>query len=157
MEERTSEEKISTGAAEVIDVVMPGQTNHYGTLFGGVLMAMMDKAANIAAVRYCKNDCVTVNVDNIVFEKPVKLGEIVIARANVIYVGNTSILVRVKVDAEDKNGVKRIIIGCANLLFVAIDSEANPTSVPRPILQTGDEKRLFERGKEIKENLKRLC
>jgi len=100
---------------------------------------------------------VTVNVDNIVFEKPVKLGEIVIARANVIYVGNTSILVRVKVDAEDKNGVKRIIIGCANLLFVAIDSEANPTSVPRPILQTGDEKRLFERGKEIKENLKRLC
>lgn len=151
------EEKISTGAAEVIDVVMPGQTNHYGTLFGGVLMAMMDKSANIAAIRYCKSDCVTVSVDHIVFENPVKLGEIVIADAKVIYVGNTSMLVRVKADAEDKGGARRTIISCADFLFVAVDPAGNPIEVPKPILQNDDERRLFARGREIKESLRRLC
>ena len=151
------EEKISTGIAEVIDVVMPGQTNHYGTLFGGVIMAMMDKSANIAATRYCKGDCVTVSVDNIVFEKPVKLGETIIARAGVIYVGNTSMLIRVKVDAETKSGERKTIVGCANFLFVAVDQSGNPVAVPTPILQTDAERLLFKRGKEIKESLKRLC
>jgi acyl-CoA hydrolase len=151
------EEKISTGVSEVIDVVMPGQTNHYGTLFGGVLMAMMDKAANIAAIRYCKSDCVTVSVDNIVFEKPVKLGEIIIVKAGVIYVGNTSMLIRVKVDAENKNGERRTIISCANFLFVAVDPSGKAIEVPKPILQNDAERVLFRRGKEIKEDLKRLC
>lgn len=151
------EEKISIGSAEVIDVVMPGQTNHYGTLFGGVLMAMMDKAANIAAVRYCKSDCVTVNVDNIAFENPVKLGEIIIAKANLIYVGNTSLLVRVKVDAEGKTGERRTVIGCANLLFVAVGENGKPIAVPTPLLETEEQKRLFERGKLIKESLKKSC
>ncbi|MFA6489372.1 MAG: acyl-CoA thioesterase [Candidatus Micrarchaeia archaeon] len=151
------EEKISAGIAEVMDVVMPGQTNHYGTLFGGVLMAMMDKSANIAAIRYCKSDCVTVSVDHIVFENPVKLGEIIIANAKVIYVGNTSMLVRVKADAEDKSGRRRPIIGCADFLFVAVDPAGNPVEVPKPILQTDEEKLLFKRGKEIKETLRRLC
>jgi acyl-CoA hydrolase len=151
------EEKISTGAAEVIDVVMPGQTNHYGTLFGGVLMAMMDRSANIAATRYCKGDCVTVSVDNISFEQSVKLGEIIIAKANVIYVGNTSMLIRVKVDAENKNGERRTVISCANFLFVAVDQSGKPIEVPKPILQTDSERMLFRRGKEIKETLKKLC
>ena len=151
------EEKISKGSAEVIDVVMPGQTNHYGTLFGGALMAMMDKAASIAAVRYCKNDCVTVSVDHIVFENPIKLGEVVIASARVIYVGNTSMLVRVKADSENKNGVRKTIIGSADFLFVAVDPAGKPVEVPKPVLQTDEEKLLFKRGKEIKENLRRLC
>lgn len=151
------DEKISHGRAEVIDVVMPGQTNHYGTLFGGVLIAQMDKAANIAATRYCKSDCVTVSVDNIVFHKPVKLGEIIVVSAQVIYVGNTSMLIRVKAESESQSGVRKIIISCADFLFVAVDKHGNPTPVPKPILETQEEKRLFERGKEIKENLRRVC
>ncbi|MBI5046482.1 acyl-CoA thioesterase [Candidatus Micrarchaeota archaeon] len=151
------EEKISVGVAEVIDVVMPGQTNHYGTLFGGVLMAMMDKAANIAAIRYCKNDCVTVSVDNIVFEKPVKLGEIIIAKARLIYVGKSSMVIRVRADAENKLGERKTIISCADFLFVAVDKVGKPIEVPKPILQNKEEELLFKRGNEIKENLKRLC
>lgn len=151
------EEKISTGTAEVTDVVMPGQTNHYGTLFGGVLVAMMDRAANIAATRYCKGDCVTVSVDHIVFENPVKLGEIVAAKARLIYVGNTSMLIRVGVEAENKAGEKKTIISCADFLFVAVDGAGSPVQVPKPILQDDTERRLFAKGKEIKESLKRLC
>lgn len=150
-------EKISLGKAEVTDIVMPGQTNHYGTLFGGVLIAHMDRAANIAATRYCKSDCVTVSVDNIVFEKPVKLGEVIIVSARLIYVGTTSLLIRVKAESETTIGEKKTIIGCADFVFVAVDDTGKPISVPTPILATNEEKLLFKRGKEIKENLRRLC
>lgn len=150
-------QKISLGQATVIDIVMPGQTNHYGTLFGGVLMAQMDKAANIAATRYAKTDCVTVSVDNLVFQKPIKLGETVIATANVIYVGKTSLLVRVKAESETQSGEKKLIIACADFVFVAVDKNGKPLHVLSPILETQEEKRLFSRGKEIKENMRRLC
>ena len=154
---KASGERISKGRAQVVDIVMPGQTNHYGTLFGGQLIAMMDKAANIAAMRYCKGDCVTVSVDNIVFEKPVKLGETVIVDARMIYVGNTSMLVRVKAESETKDGEIKIIIGCADFVFVAVSKEGKPVQVPAPILDGDDERRLFERGKDIKESLRRVC
>lgn len=150
-------QKISHGSAIVIDIVMPGQTNHYGTLFGGVLMAQMDKAANIAATRYAKTDCVTVSVDNLVFQKPIKLGETAIASANVIYVGKTSLLVRVKAESEAQSGEKKLVIACADFVFVAVDKNGKPLVVPQPILETDDERRLFLRGKEIKDNMRRLC
>ncbi|MEW6036552.1 MAG: acyl-CoA thioesterase [Candidatus Micrarchaeota archaeon] len=151
------QEKISAGRAEVIDVVMPGQTNHYGTLFGGVLIAMMDKAATIAATRYCKADCVTVSVDNLVFGKPVKLGETVIASARLIYVGNTSMLMRVKAESETKSGERKTIVGCADFVFVAVDGSGRPLKVPEPVLESDEERFLFERGREIKESLRRAC
>lgn len=151
------EEKISKGTAQVIDIVMPSQTNHYGTLFGGLLIAQMDKAANIAAIRYCKCDCVTVSVDNIVFEKPVKIGETVIASARLIYVGRTSMLIRVKAESETKEGVVKTIIGCADFVFVAVDAGGRPAPVPSPILGTEEEKALFREGKKIKETLRRIC
>jgi acyl-CoA hydrolase len=136
---------------------MPGQTNHYGTLFGGVLMAQMDKAANIAATRYCKSDCVTVSVDNIIFENPVKLGETIIANAMLIYVGKTSMPIRVRVESETQKGERKNIISCADFVFVAVDSLGKPKLVPEPILENEQEMSLFNRGKEIKESLKRAC
>lgn len=151
------QEKIAKGVAQVIDLVMPGQTNHYGTLFGGQLIAQMDKAASIAATRYCKGDCVTVSVDNIVFEKPVKLGETIIVSARLIYVGKTSMLVRVKAEAETKESEVKTIISCADFVFVAVDKNGRPTPVPTPVIETQEEKRLFQKGKAIKESLRRLC
>ncbi len=151
------EEKISIGQAQIIDIVMPGQTNHYGTLFGGVMMAQMDKVASIAATRYCKTDCVTVSVDNLVFDQPVKLGEILITTASLIYVGKTSMLVRVKAESETQKGERKVVIGCADFVFVAVDKNGKPVHVPTPILESDDEKSLFKRGKEIKESLRRVC
>lgn len=151
------QEKISKGKAEIVDVVMPGQANHYGTLFGGILMAQMDKAANLAATRYCKSDCVTVSVDNLVFEKPVKLGEAIIVNAALIFVGNTSLLVRVNAESENQKGERKTIISCADFLFVAVDGSGKPRAVPTPVLETEEERNLFEKGKKIKESLRRQC
>lgn len=151
------QEKISRGRAQLVDIVMPGQTNHYGTLFGGVLIAEMDKAASIAATRYCKADSVTVSVDNIVFLNPVKLGETIIVTARLIYVGTTSMLVRVKAEAETQAGAVKPIISCADFLFVAVDKNGKPVNVPAPVLEDDEERALFEKGKSIKEALRRLC
>ncbi len=151
------EEKISKGTAQVIDLVMPGQANHYGTLFGGLLIAYMDKAAYIAANRYCKSDCVTVAVDNVVFDKPVKVGETVVVTARLIYVGSTSMLVRVSAESETGTGERKLIVGCADFLFVAVDKRGKPFDVPRPLLETEEEKSLFERGREIKNMFGRQC
>jgi acyl-CoA hydrolase len=150
-------EKISKGQAQLVDIVMPGQTNHYGTLFGGMLIAEMDKAASIAATRYCKMDSVTVSMDNIVFEKPVKLGETIIVSARLIYVGSTSMLIRVKAEAETQSGERKTVISCADFLFVAVDKNGKPVRVASPILETDEERALFEKGKSIKEALRRLC
>ncbi|HSB47250.1 MAG TPA: acyl-CoA thioesterase [Candidatus Bilamarchaeum sp.] len=150
-------ERISAGRAEVVDIVMPGQTNHYGTLFGGVLVAMMDKAASIAATRYCKKDSVTVSLDNIVFEKPAKLGEAIVVTARLIYVGRTSMLLRVRAESETQAGERKTIIGCADFVFVAVDKEGSPVHVPEPVLETEEEKLLFEKGKKIKEMLRKQC
>jgi acyl-CoA hydrolase len=151
------QENISRGTAEVIDIVMPGQTNHYGTLFGGILIAQMDKAASIAATRYCKTDCVTVSVDNIVFSKPVKLGETSIVSARVIYVGKTSMLVRVRAESETQAGERKTVVGCADFVFVAVDKDGKPVPVPEPALKSEEEKKLFAKGKEIKDGLRRQC
>ncbi len=151
------EEKISKGSAQVIDLVMPGQANHYGTLFGGLLIAYMDKAAYIAANRYCKGDCVTVAVDNVVFDKPVKVGETVVVTARLIYVGSTSMLVRVSAESETSSGERKLVVGCADFLFVAVDKHGKPVDVPLPLLETDEERKLFERGKEIKKTLNRMC
>ena len=149
------QEKISKGVAELTDIVMPGQTNHYGTMFGGVLIAQMDKAATIAAIRYAKSDCVTVSVDNIVFEKPVKLGETVVVRAQLLYVGHTSLLVRVTAESEMQNGERKVVICCANFVFVCVDKSGKPQKVPQPLLENEEEKKLFQMGKEIKEHLRK--
>ncbi len=151
------QEKISKGRAQLVDIVMPGQTNHYGTLFGGILIAEMDKAASIAATRYCKTDSVTVSVDNIVFLNPVKLGETIIVTARLIYVGTTSMLVRVKAESETQSGEVKPIISCADFLFVAVDKNGKPVRVASPILEGDEERSLFEKGKGIKEALRRLC
>jgi acyl-CoA hydrolase len=151
------QEKISRGQAQLMDLVMPGQTNHYGTLFGGILMAQMDKAASIAATRYCRSDCVTVSVDNIVFGNPVKLGEAIIVTARLIYVGSSSMLVRVKAESETQAGEVKPIVDCADFLFVAVDKNGKSVKVPAPVLETAEEKALFEKGRAIKENLRRLC
>lgn len=149
------QERISKGVAEVIDIVMPGQTNHYGTLFGGLLIAQMDKAANIAATRYAKGDCVTVSVDNIVFEKSIKLGEIVVVKAQLLYVGKTSLLIRVTAESETQTGERKVAICCANFVFVCVDKAGNPVKVPEPIFDTEEEKKMFQFGKEIKEQLRK--
>lgn len=132
------------------DIILPHQTNGYGTMFGGDVMAFMDKAAAIAALRYCRQPVVTASSERIDFRTPISQGEIVEARSRVIFVGNTSMVVRVELAAEHPlNGARRICTtGYFSMVVVAAHGH---TPQPLPQLELPDEQSLREQriGAEI--------
>ncbi len=145
--------------AVVTTVVRPHDTNHLGTLFGGTLMAWIDAAAGICAMRYAQAEresgkeresggeyqqrsaVVTAAVDALQFAQPVKLGWIVTAQARVNYVGHTSCEVGVRVVAEDIRRGVTVHAASAYLTMVAIDTRGRPCPLPPLLVQGGDGKR----------------
>jgi acyl-CoA hydrolase len=121
----------------VTDIILPHQTNNHGTMFGGEVMAMMDKAAAIAGLRFCRKSLVTASSERIDFRTPIQAGEIIEASARVIYVGRTSMIARVHIYAEHPLlGDKRL---CTTGYFslVAVDEQGQPVLVPH--LELSDE------------------
>lgn len=117
------------------DIILPGQTNGYGTMFGGDVMAMMDKAAGIAAMRFCRQPVVTASSERIDFRTPIGQGEIIEAYSRVIYVGRTSLVVRVHVFAEHPLKGERRICTTGYFSMVAISVDGAPVQpVPELIL-----------------------
>ena len=82
------------------DIVLPGQTNNHGTMFGGEVLSMMDKAASIAALRFCRQQVVTASTERIDFRTPIHRGDLIDMVARVIYTGTTSMIVRIDAWAE---------------------------------------------------------
>src|SRR3954451_9050500 len=87
--------------ARLIEMVFPEQTNHYGTLFGGQALALMDKAAFIAASRYARSTVVTGSSERVAFHGPVRQGHLVELIARVVATGRTSMTVEVDLFAEN--------------------------------------------------------
>lgn len=141
----------SHSSAQVSELMMPQHVNNLGHVFGGVVLSMVDRAAAVAAMRHAGGACVTVSIDRVDFKEPIYAGELVTCRAQVNYVGRTSMEVGVTVLAENLlTGVERHTNTCF-LTFVAIDEESRPTRVPRLDLQTDEERRRFREGKRRRE------
>ncbi len=119
----------SGGVVRVTELIQPQQTNHYGTLFGGEALGLMDQAAFIAATRYARRQVVTVAVDRIEFKVPVRAGEMVELVARVQRVGRTSVTVGVEMYAEELLSGHRRLATAGTFVFVAIDDEGRPTPV----------------------------
>lgn len=113
----------------LVEVVFPGQTNHHGTLFGGVLLGMMDKAAFVAATRRARRALVTVASDRVEFHAPGRLGDIVEAHAEVVEVGRSSLKVDVTVTAEDLLSGERREVTSGRFTFVAVDADGRPVPI----------------------------
>lgn len=114
----------------LIDLVFPNQTNHKGTLFGGVALSMMDKAASIAAHRFAKNTVVTASIERTDFVEPVYEGELAEVTAVVVKSGRSSMVVEVTLVAEVMiTGERRI---CTKGIFnmVAVDHLGRPVPIP---------------------------
>lgn len=126
------------------ELVLPNDTNHYGNLMGGRLMYWMDIAAGIAAGKHCNAPVVTASVDNISFQSPIKLGNVVHIEAKVTRAFNTSMEVYLKVWGEDNTHQYRYKSNEAYYTFVAIDPNGNPRPVPQLEPSTEEEKKLFD-------------
>lgn len=133
---------------ETSELMMPGDANNMGHVFGGVIMAMMDKTAAISAYRHCRAPVVTASVDRVDFREPIHLGDLVVMKASVNYVGKTSMEVGVRVEAEELMTGRRRHTNSCYLTFVAVDRNGRPIEVPELLPETADEKRRYQAATE---------
>lgn len=138
----------SETALEMRQMVMPGDTNAHGTIFGGTIMSWMDIAAAMCASRHAEKPVVTVHISDIDFISPIKLGSHVLIKASVNYVGKTSMVIGVKVESENPYTQDIRLTTKAYLTFVAVDEFGSPSSVPGLKPETEDEIRRFENAKK---------
>jgi uncharacterized protein (TIGR00369 family) len=111
------------------ELIMPNQTNHYGTLFGGHALGLMDHAGWIAATRCAHRTMVTVASDRVEFKVPVRAGQLVELVARVTRIGRTSVTVAVDMFAEEVATGERRLATSGSFVFVAVDQDGNPTPV----------------------------
>lgn len=141
----------SASATVMTEMVLPTHTNALGTAFGGTVMAWIDIAAAIAAHRHARQIVVTVSVDALNFEAPVRLGNIVEIRAMVNRAFKTSMEIGVLMESEDKLTGKRVRNVKAYLTFVALDENGRPNPVAQVEPQTPEEKRRYDEAKMRKD------
>lgn len=120
---------MSTVETRLCEFVLPPDTNHLGTLYGGTLMAWMDKAAAVAGVRRAGGTVVTAMVDQLVFRVPVHQGELVELVARVEQTGRTSLVVVVDVYVEDPESGARKLCTSGRFTMVAVDDEGHPAQL----------------------------
>jgi acyl-CoA hydrolase len=134
----------------VTDIVLPHQTNGRGTMFGGDVMAMMDKAAAVAALRFCRRPVVTASTERIDFRTPIQASEIIEAQARVIHVGRSSMIVRIHIYAEHPLIGERRVCTTGYFSMVALDGEGRPAEVPRLAFEDAAAEEEWRVGEEIK-------
>lgn len=128
--------------------VLPPDTNQYGTIFGGKLMASIDEVASIAATRHARNAVVTASTDSVDFLHPIKQGDAMYLESFVTWTGTTSMEVFVKAVSEDLLSGERKICAVSFLTFVAINQDGEPISIPKVIPETEEEKFLHMQAEE---------
>jgi acyl-CoA hydrolase len=126
---KTQEEKIKDSTTRVFKAVFPNTTNHYDTLFGGTAMQFMDEVAFITATRYSRQKMVTVSSDRIDFKRPIPHGTIIELIGKVIYLGTTSLKVRVDIFIEEMYSDSREKAITGEFTFVAIDENKKAIKV----------------------------
>ncbi|MGC1243391.1 MAG: acyl-CoA thioesterase [Chryseosolibacter sp.] len=126
------------------ELVLPNDTNTLNSLMGGRLMHWMDIVSAISAQKHSNSTVVTASVDNISFKHPIRLGNVVTLKANVTRAFNTSMEVRIYVEAEDIPSGEKIDSNSAYFTFVAVDRAGKPVEVPEIEPETPEDIALFE-------------
>jgi len=138
------DKKASESLVVMTELVLPNDTNTFGNLMGGRLMYWMDIAAALAAMKHSGAPVVTASVDNISFENPIKLGNVVHIEASLTRSFNSSMEVHLNVWGEDAIQQYRYKSNEAYYTFVALDPNGKPRKVNELIPETDVEKKLFE-------------
>lgn len=137
--------KVSESRTEMNELVLPNDTNVLGNLMGGNLMRWMDIASAICASKHCEAHVVTVSVDHLTFQEPIKLGDVVNIKASVTRSFNSSVEVYLEVFTR---GVLQNFANKSNqafFTFVALDDRSmKPKAVPAVIPESDEELKLFE-------------
>ena len=126
------------------DLVLPSETNPLNNLFGGELLARMDRAASIAARRHSRRIVVTASVNHVAFNKSVPLGSVVTVQAKVSRAFKTSMEVYIDVWIDDRESGEKTKANEAIYTFVAVDESGNPVKIPAIVPETEEEQLRYE-------------
>jgi acyl-CoA hydrolase len=140
----TTPKRAQESLIQMTELVLPNDTNTFGNLMGGRLMYWMDIAAALATMKHCSAPVVTASVDNISFETPIKLGNVVHIESKVTRAFSTSMEVHLRVWGEDPVQQYRYKSNEAFMTFVALDPNGKSRPVPQIIPETEEEKTLFD-------------
>jgi acyl-CoA hydrolase len=137
---------MSSSTGTITTFVMPHMQNVLGDLFGGELMALVDQAAAVAAIRHAGGPAVTASIDRVAFRERIPVGSLVTCEATVDFVGNSSMDITVEVHAEQVSTGERRHTHTAHVVFVAIDESGKPKRVPRLVPGTDEERARYARA-----------
>lgn len=138
------EKPVRASRTVLADLMAPPDANMNGSVFGGRILQMVDKAAAVCAMRHAGPPSVTVAMERVEFLVPIYVGELVVVEANLHHVGRSSMEIGVDVYAEDmQKGTRRHTNACF-VTMVAVDKKGRPRSVPGLALETREEKERWE-------------
>ena len=147
-----SPKTIHSSRVTISQLMHPEHANLLGNIHGGWIMKLVDEAGALACMRHAQRKVVTVAIDSMTFRQPIRIGDLIIINAEVSYVGRTSLEAEVQVLAENPITGERTHTNAAYLVYVALDDEGRPTSVPGLIAETDDERRRMEKAKARQEH-----
>ena len=148
MSETRPSRAVSESQHETSEIMMPQHANNLGHVFGGVILSMMDRSAAVVAIRHARTTCVTASIDRVDFREPVRLGDLVIMKSSVNYVGKTSMEIGVRVESEEITTGNRRHTNSCYLTFVAVDAGGRPVPIPALRTETPDQERRHAAAQE---------
>ncbi len=137
-------------------LMMPSHSNpswkdghiELGNVNGGTILNLIDNIAGLVALRHCRTRVVTASIDRMSFLNPVHVGELLILKARINYVGKSSMEVGVRVETEDLGSGERKQTGSAYLTMVSITTDGIPMPAVQLRLETEDDRRRYNKAKE---------
>ncbi len=132
----------------IAQIMQPEHANNLGNVHGGWIMKLVDEAGALTCMRHAQRRVVTVAIDSMVFNRPVKIGDLLMLTAEVTYTGHTSLEAEVLVHAENPITGERLLTNTAYLVYVALDDDGKPVAVPPVLAETDEEKRKLEAGRQ---------
>jgi acyl-CoA hydrolase len=145
---RVTAKRPTDSKVEMTQIVLPAHTNRFGTVFGGTVMSWIDICAAVAAMRHAGNLAVTASMDQVHFLSGARTGDVMVLRAQVNWVGRTSMEVGVRADREDPVTGEHEHTASAYLTFVAVDGDGRPQPVPGLEPETETERARWTRAEE---------
>lgn len=140
--------KISDSQVSISELMLPSHSNFSGKIHGGYILNLMDQIAFACASKHSRKYCVTASVDTVDFLNPIEVGELVTMKASVNYVGRSSMVVGIRVEAE--NIQSGFVKHCNSSFFTMIAKDENGKSTPVPglILSNKNDIRRFMKSVE---------
>ena len=144
--EQINQKPVRASRVTLSQLMHPEHANLLGNVHGGWIMKLVDEAGALACMRHAQKKVVTVAIDSMTFRQPIRIGDLIVLHAEVSYTGRTSMEAEVQVQAENPITGERTHTNTAYLVYVALDDEGRPTSVPQLQAETESEKEKFQQA-----------